>query len=143
MSISGASSVFSVSDRSGVPAPLPPIPRATGADGLANQADFASLIGRDQALHAPAPASPDERYTDEDHRTARRAAEQFVAIALVQPFLKQVRESSQAAPPFAPGPGEKQFRAMQDAAMSQRLVKAAHFPLVDRLARDLLKHQAG
>jgi Rod binding domain-containing protein len=69
---------------------------------------------------------------------AREVAEQYVSIALVQPMLKQLRETSNAAPPFAPTQAEKQFRALSDADLAQQIVKAKQFPLVDRLARDLL-----
>jgi Rod binding domain-containing protein len=70
---------------------------------------------------------------------ARDVAEQYVSIALVQPLLKQLRETSNAAPPFAPTQAEKQFRALTDADLAQRIVRAKQFPLIDRLARDLLK----
>lgn len=68
---------------------------------------------------------------------AREAAEQLVSLVLVEPILAAVRESSQAAPPFAPTSGEKQFRAMLDAELAQEITRAARFPLVERLARDL------
>ncbi len=74
---------------------------------------------------------------------ARHAAEQFVAIALVQPVLKQFRESSNAAPPFAPTQAEKQFQSLADAQLAERLVHAKNFPLVDRLAQSLMDRSAG
>ena len=70
---------------------------------------------------------------------ARAAAEQFVAVTLVQPLLKQLRETNNAAEPFAPGEAEKQFRALHDATLAHEIVSAGHWPLVDRLARDLLQ----
>jgi Rod binding domain-containing protein len=73
------------------------------------------------------------------HQRARGAAEQFVAVTFVEPVLKQLRETSQAAPPFAPTRGEQQFRALLDARFAHEIVRAARFPLVDRLAADLLK----
>ena len=69
----------------------------------------------------------------------RQSAEELVAIALIQPILAEMRASNDAAPPFAPGPYEKQFGSLMDAEVSRRLVKAQNFPLVDRLARDLLR----
>lgn len=69
----------------------------------------------------------------------RGAAEELVSIALIQPILAELRASSHAAEPFAPGPYEKQFGSLMDAELSRRLVKAQNFPLVDRLARDLLR----
>lgn len=70
---------------------------------------------------------------------AKAAAQDFVATALIQPILKSLRESTNAAPPFAPGPAEKQFRGMMDAQLSKQIAQASRFPLVDRLARDLLR----
>lgn len=93
------------------------------------QQSFLNVLGK----HLPEtrPQTPPER--------ARDVAEQYVSIALVQPLLKQLRETSNAAPPFAPTQAEKQFRALTDADLAQRIVQAKQFPLVDRLARDLLK----
>jgi hypothetical protein len=71
-------------------------------------------------------------------REARKAAEDFVSIAFIEPVLKKLRETSNAAPPFAPGPAEKQFRSMMDAQIARQVVRAAHFPLVDELARRML-----
>ncbi len=70
---------------------------------------------------------------------ARAGAEELVAIALIQPVLAGLRESSQAAEPFAPGPYEKQFGGFVDAEIARRMVKAQNFPLVERVARDLLR----
>jgi Rod binding domain-containing protein len=102
---------------------------------LSRQSEFASVLSRERtgvaAIARDAPASPEEE--------AREAARQFVSIALVQPILRQFREGSQAEGMFAPSKAELQFRAMQDAALAQRITRAANFPLVDRLARDLLK----
>jgi len=98
-------------------------------DGLAGvQQSFLNVLGK--KLPESKAATPTER--------ARDVAEQYVAIALVQPLLKQLRETSNAAPPFAPTQAEKQFRALTDADLAQQIVRAKQFPLVDRLARDLL-----
>ncbi|MFN0010749.1 MAG: hypothetical protein ACKVS8_03800 [Phycisphaerales bacterium] len=70
---------------------------------------------------------------------ARTAAQDFVAIAFVGPVLKGLRDANNAAPPFAPGPAEKQFGALMDQQMARQVVRASHFPLVDRVARDLLR----
>jgi Rod binding domain-containing protein len=73
-------------------------------------------------------------------QAARDAAEQFVAQSLVQPVFAQLRGSSHAAPPFAPGEAEKTFRPLLDAELARRIVSARQFPLVDAVARNLLKH---
>lgn len=73
---------------------------------------------------------------------ARASAEQLVSLALVEPALKQLRESSMAAPPFAPTSAEKQFGAMLDTQRAADIVQSANMPLVDRLMRDLLSRHA-
>lgn len=107
----------------------PAFVRRASSDGLAGvQQSFLNVLGK--KLPESTAATPTER--------ARDVAEQYVAIALVQPLLKQLRETSNAAPPFAPTQAEKQFRALTDADLAQQIVRAKQFPLVDRLARDLL-----
>jgi len=89
---------------------------------------FADMLGR---------AS---RSTDEPpERRARRAAEQLVSAAFIQPMLAQIRDHSQAAPPFAPTQGEKQFRALTDAKLAHDIVRSARLPIVERITRDLLE----
>ncbi len=95
------------------------------------QQDFASIMARQNTGPAARLQEPDAQ--------ARAAAEEFVAISMVQPILAEARESTMAAGPFEPSSAERQFRAMQDATLAQRLTRAAHFPLVERLARDLQK----
>jgi hypothetical protein len=112
-----------------------------------NAARLASLsrrsTGQEQFSDILAQASSSARSTGGPDSTpedrARRAAEQFVSIALLQPLLKEFRQSSQAAPPFAPSQGEKQFQSLIDAATAERMVQASNFPVVDRVARDLLQ----
>lgn len=83
-----------------------------------------------------------ERDTRTDEQRARAAAEQFVAITFVQPLLKELRSTTFAAPPFAPGQAEKQFQSIADQALADRIVQASNWPLVDRLTSDLLKRSA-
>lgn len=72
---------------------------------------------------------------------ARDAASDFVAQTLVLPVLAQMREMNDAADPFKPSSGEKQFGALLDQKLAKEITKASSFPLVDRLARDLLRSQ--
>lgn len=72
---------------------------------------------------------------------ARSAAEEFVAQALVFPILKLMRETNQAAAPFAPGDYEKSIGSLHDVETAARIVRASNFPLVDAVARNLLKRQ--
>jgi Rod binding domain-containing protein len=78
-----------------------------------------------------------------DPAKTREAAENFVSIALVQPIFKQLRATNNAAAPFAPTKAEKQFQSMIDAQIAQKLVKSGNWPLVDRLAQDMLKKAMG
>ena len=66
----------------------------------------------------------------------REAAEQLVSATFITPVLSQVRESSMAAPPFAPTQGEKQFGAMLDQRLADEIVKSSRLPMVDRLTRE-------
>lgn len=70
---------------------------------------------------------------------ARESARHLVAFTLVQPMLKQARESGMAAEPFAPTSGERAFRELADAQLSQRIVRAARFPLVESVAQHVLR----
>ncbi len=77
--------------------------------------------------------------TPESHEAAARdAAEQLVAITLVQPVLAQLRETNNAAPPFGPTAAEKQFGSMMDARVAQDIVHGSRFPLVDQLTNSML-----
>ncbi len=116
----------------------PLVPGAGAADASrlldSRQGAFASVLGR---------AGPSRGGDSTPESKAREAAAQFVAITFVQPVLKQVRESNRAAPPFGPSEGERGFRAMLDADLAQRIVQRSDWPLVDRLATDLLKRREG
>jgi Rod binding domain-containing protein len=95
------------------------------------QADFTSIMARSNRPVDDAPGSREA--------AARESAQDFVAVTLVQPLLKQLRETSHAAPPFAPSGAELQFRSMLDAQMAQRIVRASGFGIVDAVARNLLR----
>lgn len=96
----------------------------------ARQDAFAGVLARAQ------------RSTSGGESDRRQAAEEFVAVAFIQPILKQLRESNNAAEPFAPGPAEKQFGSIMDAAVSKQIVTASNFALVDRIAQDLSGRKA-
>lgn len=93
------------------------------------QLSFAEILGHTSGSGTSG-ATPEQR--------SRAAAEQLVAVALVQPLLTQLHQSSNAAPPFAPTPAEKQIRALQDAEVARQITHAARIPLVERLARRML-----
>ena len=72
--------------------------------------------------------------------TARGAAEGLVATTFIEPILKQIRESNTAPPPFGPSRAEKQFSSLLDSKLSDEIVHAANFPLVERITSELLKN---
>ena len=78
--------------------------------------------------------------TKEDQ--AREAAEEFVAIGLMQPLLANLRATNHAAPPFQPTQGERQFQAMLDAQVARQIVRRSNFPIVQQVARNLLEHSS-
>lgn len=109
--------------------------------GATNADEFGSLL-RQSAAATSAAGATNPAETDEER--ARTAAEQFVSIAFVQPLLKQLREGRTfAAPPFAPSQAENQFRGLADQALADRIVSASNWPLVDRIASDLIKKSVG
>lgn len=116
--------------------------RPSALRGSEDQQSFQDILGIARGRTPPAGpgATPEQREAVEARRTqeTRRVAEQFVAKAFIEPVLASVRESSQAAPPFAPTPAELQLRSLADARLAQEVVKHARLPIVDRLARDLL-----
>ncbi len=121
------------------PAHAPAAPIGPSRGLIDDQRSFAAVLGR--AGVGLLGSKTDAASTSADK--AREAAEQLVAIGLIQPVLKEFREGNRASPPFAPSPGERQFRALLDAELAQRIARAARFPLVERLAHDLLKRSAG
>ncbi|MCB9838830.1 MAG: hypothetical protein H6813_05785 [Phycisphaeraceae bacterium] len=80
----------------------------------------------------------DQRTTE----TPRQAAQEFIAIALVQPVLAQLRETNQAAAPFAPGDVEKRFGPLLDAEIAHRMVRSSGWGLVDAVESRLTQRLA-
>lgn len=107
------------------------------------------LIELGQSLATPS-AIPDPRaaffealrgQTGDPEQEARTAAERFVANVFIEPVLKQMRESNNAAPPFGPTQADKQFGALLDRRVAEQVVRAGRFGIVDRITNDLMRHQ--
>ena len=124
--------MISLTDPTTTPLAGASLARTTPADTslIQSQADFASILGRAKS----AELTPEQR--------AREGAEQLVAVSLVQPILKQMRENTWAAAPFAPNQAERTFRGMMDSEFAQRLVKSGRWGLVDAVARRVLRQQS-
>lgn len=114
----------------------------TGSDEQRAFRDVLGISRLKRTEHAGPDATPEQRARVEEARAreTREAAEALVAKTFIEPILAQMRESTDAAPPFAPTQAEKQFRALADAQLAQSVVERAHLPIVDRLARDLLAY---
>jgi len=71
---------------------------------------------------------------------ARQAAEGLVSTSFIKPILAQARESNNAPPPFGPTQAEKQFQSLLDNQLSDELVHAAQFPIVERMVKQFTAH---
>lgn len=103
---------------------------ARDAARLDDQQLFASVLQR---------ARQDSAMSKQASDNPRAAAEGFVSIALVEPILKKLRESNQAAQPFAPGQVEKSFRGMLDRTLSQRIVQSGNWSLVTKVEESIAR----
>ena len=74
----------------------------------------------------------------DDAKQADDVARKLVSIAFIEPVLAQLRETSQAAGPFAPGDAERRFGPLFDQHVADRITSSANFPLVDSLREHLL-----
>lgn len=77
---------------------------------------------------------------DTKRAEAQAAAEGLVATSFIKPILTQVRESNNAPPPFGPTQAEKQFGSLLDNELADEIVRAAQFPLVDKLVEKFTQH---
>lgn len=119
------------SDASGMPGIRP-----RDAACAERQQDFARLLGRASDTPSSTGGGPAAGENASGVRSDRgKAARDLVSIALVQPILKQLRQSNNAAAPFAPGPMEKQFGTFLDAQYANSLVKSGNFGLVSAVQR--------
>lgn len=80
-----------------------------------------------------------KRESGDSRAEARAAAEEFVAQSLVLPILKSIREQNQASEPFAPGDYERTIGGLFDLEIATRIVRSRRFPIVDAVARNLLR----
>lgn len=136
--------------------PLPITPFSTATSGSINARPLPAGAGRfaealREAMPEPAAMSislpglgptPKARVGEAD-LTADQAAEtarEFVSMSLVQPILAQLRKTSAAWGPFAPGKHEQQFGPLIDAEVAMRITRASNFPIVDAVTRSLMDH---
>jgi hypothetical protein len=106
------------------------------------------LIGAIAGVEAPPDVSPAvsaaEGFADALRRASRgrpgqtrEAAEQLVATAFIAPVLRQLREFSDAAPPFKQTQAEKQFGQLLDMRTAEQIVRRADLPIVRQITATL------
>ncbi len=101
----------------------------SGVPNAQNQLDFTEILGKRTA----------SKTGKLDADKIRETAETFVAVALVQPVLKQLRSTNHAEAPFGPNKAEQQFQSLMDAQLARRMVHKSNWPLVDKVAQNMLK----
>lgn len=106
--------------------PLDALPRVPDAQ---NQLEFTEILGKQTS----------RQIGKADEAKIREAAENFVAIALVQPVFKQMRASNHAEAPFGPNKAEQQFQSLVDARVARHIVHKTKWPVVERVAQNMLK----
>jgi len=108
---------------------LNPLDASSRVPNAQNQLDFAEVLGKQTGRHLG----------KVDEEKIRDAAENFVAVALVQPVFKQMRATNRAAAPFGPNKAEQQFQSLVDAQVSRHIVHKSNWPVVERVAQQMLK----
>lgn len=108
---------------------LTTLPRPTASASTSEQRSFSQIM-----------ATGNRSRVKDDEDPAQEAAESLVAVTLIEPILREARESRSAEPPFGLTEAEKQFGALMDARTAERIVQSWDMPLVDRLARQMREH---
>jgi hypothetical protein len=93
-----------------------------------DQRIFASVLSK---ARQDAPLDPVQAATE--------GAENLISVALVQPVISKMRESTWAAEPFKPTSGEKSFRGMLDNAFALKLVRSGNWALVEKVKERMLE----
>ncbi len=118
--------------------PLDSVTQVTAPPTPSKGRGFAAVAQQLRNGQAQGPDAPLPRSEDRSAQQARTAAEQLVSIALVQPMLKRVRESNNAAPPFGANKGSKTFGTMLDAAYAAEMTSSTRWGLIDSVAQRMM-----
>lgn len=79
--------------------------------------------------------------TGDPYEVAKAGAQELVATALVLPILQMMRNDPLKSDLFGDSVGERTFGPLLDAEIANSVTRGAHIPLVDALARGLLKRR--
>lgn len=109
---------------------------------LAEQLDSQAPVGRGfDSLLTKASQAAAHAGRAKDQKL-RHASEQLVADALIQPVLKQMRDSPFRVKMFQGGQAAKAFEQQLDMILSDRIVHSARFPIVNAVYKSLSKRGA-
>lgn len=84
-------------------------------------------------------ADPTDARVGTPEGLARLGAERMVSAALIEPLVREARESSAPSGMFAPGPGEKRFGHLFDRKIADSIAASPHFGGVVSIERQLLE----
>ena len=84
-------------------------------------------------------ADPTDARAGTPEGLARLGAERMVSTALIEPLVREARESSASTGMFAPGPGEKRFGHLMDRSIADSIVASPGFGGVVSIERRLLE----
>jgi len=117
-------------------APIDIPPQINRMDRFTASPNSADPSGFAAQLYA-SDAATDRQLPDQD--TPRQAAQQLVAIALVQPLLAQARLDTFQTPMFHGGQAEKMFGAQLDSLIAQQITSRTGLPIVDSVYRHITR----
>ncbi|HWB20958.1 MAG TPA: hypothetical protein VG711_11705 [Phycisphaerales bacterium] len=124
-----ALSLFNPVDMSAVRSPGAfniPLTPATLRLGTQSSPDFQSLLNANA--------------NQNDDRSLRDSASKLVSSAFLLPLLQEVRDSTMAVGPFAPGIAEKRFGPMLDQRIADAVASSPNFPLVNAIVNRYKHH---
>ncbi len=102
-----------------------------------NRTLFEQKQGADEPRFADMLGSQTQSVQSGATNDVRRAAEDLVAISFIVPMLSQIRQQSQAAPPFAATSAEKQFGALLDQRTASNIVRSSNLSIVNQVEQQL------
>jgi len=78
---------------------------------------------------------------ENEEEAVRRAVEELVSRAVVQPMFQMMRNDPLKSDLIPKSSGEETFGTMLDAKLANRIVHRSNWPLIDSLTSSLLQHR--
>ena len=108
---------------------------ATTPAAAAKSEDQAGFLRR---LASRLGADPRDERAETPEGLARLGAERLVSTALLEPLVREARESSEATGLFAPGAGEKRFGHLLDREIADSIAASRDFAPVNAIEKRVL-----